>query len=169
MQSSRTSQAPSSVTSAQKDDALVEGSHFSALTTPLIAPTDASPHILVVGGGIIGLTTAWALLDRGYQVTVIAKEWPTYTSKQRMTSQIAGALWELPPAVCGQHTDPISLSHSRKWSWASYKLWCAIADDKELSACSGVFVQKSAFFFPQLSKYLLSWFLILILFHVYHF
>jgi D-amino-acid oxidase len=69
-----------------------------------------SPRVLVVGGDVIGLVTAWALLDRGYLVTIIATEWAPWTTSQRLTSHIAGALWELPTAFCGQHTDSLSLS-----------------------------------------------------------
>ena len=36
--------------------------------------TPFSPRVLIVGGGVIGLTTAWTLLDKGYHVTIIAKE-----------------------------------------------------------------------------------------------
>ena len=65
-------------------------------------------HIVVIGGGVTGLVTAWDLLDRGQEVTVVSKEWASYTKDQRLTSQIAGALWEYPPAACGQHTDVIA-------------------------------------------------------------
>jgi len=30
-------------------------------------------HIHIIGGGIIGLTSAWYLLDEGYEVTIIDK------------------------------------------------------------------------------------------------
>ena len=85
-------------------------------------PTPDVPkkRILVVGGGVTGFTvsytrteshspysqqfqSAWALLDAGYDVTIIAERWTDPTN--RITSQIAGALWEWPPAVCGKHTD----------------------------------------------------------------
>lgn len=83
---------------------------------PLRTPVDSSSRILIVGGGVTGLVTAWTLLDRGYHVTILSKEWASYGPAQRLTSQIAGALWEFPPAVCGQHTDAISLQHSKRWS-----------------------------------------------------
>lgn len=49
-------------------------------------------RILVVGGGITGLVTAWVLLDKGYHVTIVAKEWAFWGKQQRLTFQIAGAL-----------------------------------------------------------------------------
>lgn len=123
------------------------GKDISLDRTPLESPTSSSPRVLVIGGGVTGLVTSWVLLDRGYHVTVIAKEWASHTKKQRLTSQIAGALWEYPPAVCGQHTDAISLRHSKQWSLQAYDIWCAIAAHPDLSNASGVRLKRSDFFF----------------------
>ena len=132
----------------KSESQLVLGKNLCLDPRPQISPTKSSPHILVVGGGVTGLITAWVLLDRGYRVTVLAKEWASYTQEQRLTSQIAGALWEFPPAVCGQHTDSISLSNSKRWCMVAYKLWDAIAADPDLAATSGVQMKRSTFFFP---------------------
>ena len=120
-------------------------SPYSACVTPA---TQTSPRVLVVGGGVTGLVTAWVLLDHGYHVTILAKEWASYGTAQRLTSQIAGALWEYPPAVCGQHTDAISLHHSKRWAMVSYHIWDAIAAVPELAAASGVRMKGADFFFP---------------------
>ena len=67
--------------------------HLSFDRDPLMAPSDHAAHVLIIGGGIIGLSTAWTLLDSGYKVTVLAEEYATLDgSKPRLTSQIAGAL-----------------------------------------------------------------------------
>ena len=95
-----------------------------------------------------GLVTAWVLLDKGYHVTVVAKEWASWGKQQRLTSQIAGALWEFPPAVCGQHTDAISLQHSKRWCMVAYHIWDAIAASSALSELSGVRMKGADFFFP---------------------
>lgn len=121
---------------------------LSAGPTPVHPPTPYSPRVLVVGGGVTGLITAWTLLDKGYYVTVLAKEWASYGKEQRLTSQIAGALWEFPPAVCGQHTDAISLHHSKRWSMVSYHIWDAIASEADLADASGVRMKGADFFFP---------------------
>ncbi|KAG7085631.1 hypothetical protein E1B28_003178 [Marasmius oreades] len=121
---------------------------LTPLHEPLNKPTNYSKHILVVGGGVIGLTTSWALLDRGYHVTIMSKEWASFGKEQRLASQIAGALWEYPPAVCGQHTDKISLQHSKKWCMVAYHIWNAIASNEELSKAAGVRMMPSAFYFP---------------------
>ena len=123
------------------------GKDISLNPTPLHAPTPASPTVLVIGGGVTGLITSWVLLDRGYHVTIVSKEWASQTKAQRLTSQIAGALWEYPPAVCGQHTDAISLHHSKRWSLQAYDVWAAISADPQLSAAAGVQMQRSDFFF----------------------
>ncbi|KAK0194984.1 FAD dependent oxidoreductase [Armillaria mellea] len=76
-------------------------------------------RVLVVGGGVTGLTTAWVLLDAGYNVTVVAEQWAPATP--RIPSQIGR--WEYPPAVCGQHTDATSLALSKGWSLTSYRIF----------------------------------------------
>lgn len=88
----------------------------------------------------------WVLLDRGYHVTVLSKDWAN--SEKRLTSQIAGALWEFPPAVCGSHTDAISLAHSKGWCMTAYHIWDGIASVPALSEASGVRMMPSDFFFP---------------------
>ncbi|KAI0389713.1 nucleotide-binding domain-containing protein [Xylariaceae sp. FL0594] len=124
---------------------LTLGRDITPLGQPLRQPTSKSPHILVIGGGVTGLITSWVLLDRGYRVTILSKAW--VSDEKRLTSQIAGALWEFPPAVCGQHTDAISLAHSKKWCMIAYHIWDGIASIPSLSRESGVCMMPSDFFF----------------------
>ncbi|KAI1374723.1 FAD dependent oxidoreductase [Hypoxylon crocopeplum] len=119
---------------------------ISPIGQPLRRPTNKSPHVLIVGGGVTGLISSWVLLDRGYRVTIVSSAWAS--DEQRLTSQIAGALWEFPPAVCGQHTDKISLAHSKHWSMTAYHIWDGIASIPALSEASGVRMMPSDFFFP---------------------
>lgn len=114
----------------------------------LVQPTASSPHVLVVGAGVTGLVTAWVLLDKGYRVTIVSKAFVNFSGGDRLTSQIAGALWEFPPAVCGAHTDRISLSNSKRWCMVAYHAWDAIAAVPELRRASGVRMLPSGFFFP---------------------
>lgn len=125
------------------------GMDLSLDPSPLKAPRSTSPRVLVVGGGVTGLVTSWVLLDRGYHVTIVSKEWASYGKGQRLTSQIAGALWEYPPAVCGQHTDAISLQHSKRWSLQTYDIWSAIAANQDLSKAAGVRMRRANFFFRE--------------------
>ncbi|KAI2610411.1 FAD dependent oxidoreductase [Hypoxylon sp. NC1633] len=120
---------------------------ISPIAQPLRRPTPKSPHVLVVGGGVTGLISSWVLLDRGYRVTIVSNAW--VSDEQRLTSQIAGALWEFPPAVCGQHTDKISLANSKHWSMTAYHIWDGIASIPSLSEASGVRMMPSDFFFPE--------------------
>ncbi|KAI1207906.1 FAD dependent oxidoreductase [Annulohypoxylon truncatum] len=103
---------------------------LSVASEPLIKP-GTLPRILVIGGGVSGLMTAWILLDKGYRVTVISKEWAWTKDFQRsrLTSQIAGALWEYPPGGCGltEIESPgggwATIHHYREWSLESYDFY----------------------------------------------
>ncbi|KAK0465938.1 FAD dependent oxidoreductase [Desarmillaria tabescens] len=91
------------------------------LSLNVIKPPPNGKRVLIVGGGVTGLTTAWVLIDAGYDVTVVSEQWAPATP--RITSQIAGALWEYPPAVCGSHIDVHSLASSKGWSLTSYHIF----------------------------------------------
>ena len=130
------------------DHPLILGENLSLEPFPQQSPDAASSTVLIVGGGVTGLINAWVLLDRGYHVTVVSKEWASFTEQQRLTSQIAGALWEFPPAVCGQHTDVLSLQKSKLWCMVAYNIWAAIASNPSLAALAGVQMRASNFFFP---------------------
>ncbi|EEP77756.1 predicted protein [Uncinocarpus reesii 1704] len=119
-------------------DPLLVGDDLYAGPEPLHPPTRTSPHVLIIGGGVTGLTTAWLLLDRGFRVTIVSKEWASYGSAQRLTSQIAGALWELPPAGCGPQAVQEKLEIVQKWAMESLKVYCRMAENEELAAAYGV-------------------------------
>lgn len=104
---------------------------LTVAATPLVAPTLQSKRILIIGGGVSGLMTAWMLLDKGYHVTVLSKEWAWTSDFQhsRITSQIAGALWEFPPGGCGlteiESPGPgwATIKHYREWALQSYEFY----------------------------------------------
>lgn len=100
-------------------------------------------HILVIGAGISGLTTAWTLLDRGYKVTIITAKYATVDEK--ITSQIAGALWEWPPPVCGSfwHWEDICLESLKRRCLVSFHRFKELADNPD----TGVRMINSNFFF----------------------
>ena len=80
-----------------------------------------------------------------YKVTVVAKEYASpVASGKRITSEIAGALWEWPPAVCGRHTDEKSLERSKVWCMDSYGKFMELAmNPKE----TGAYLRQSVFYF----------------------
>lgn len=104
------------------------------------------------------------MLDAGYSVTIISEKWASLDD--RITSQIAGALyvhsldlihivltlihrWEYPPAVCGKHTDVISLRKSKKWCMTSYRVFERLQKlfpDQELPH-HGIRMRMANFFF----------------------
>ncbi|KXX78186.1 D-amino-acid oxidase [Madurella mycetomatis] len=100
---------------------------------PLVQPGPAaeSKHILILGAGVSGLLVAWMLLDKGYRVSIFADDWAWTKDfkKSRMTSQIAGALWEFPPGGCGlteiESVDDkwAKVQHYREWALQSYEFY----------------------------------------------
>lgn len=94
--------------------------------------------VVVIGAGVIGLTSALCLRQRGFGVTVIADRFAP-----RITSVVAGALWEWPPAVCGRHQDEGSLSRVKGWCEASYEIFADLARDPH----TGVYLRPVTFYF----------------------
>ncbi|KAF8997685.1 hypothetical protein BDZ89DRAFT_1083515 [Hymenopellis radicata] len=84
----------------------------------------------------------WALLDAGYDVTIVAERWAD--PKNRITSQIAGALWEFPPAV-------ISLHNSKRWCMTAYRVFDRLQETMPRSDYfdHGVQMRMANFFFDQ--------------------
>lgn len=99
------------------------------------------PHALVIGAGVSGLTTALCLHERGIPSTVVAEKFSPH-----ITSNVAGALWEWPPAVCGYHHDEISLARSKEWCMTSFRKFETLASVRE----AGVYVRPVTFYFRNL-------------------
>lgn len=97
-------------------------------------------HALIVGAGVSGLTTALELRERGMRVTVVAEAFAP-----DIVSVVAGALWEWPPAVCGYHSDQVSLERSKEWCMSSFKRF------REMSERSipGVHLRMVNFYFKE--------------------
>jgi len=95
--------------------------------------------VVIIGGGVIGLTNAYYLLKKGFEVSVYSKKFGVET-----TSAVAGALWELPPAVCGYYeTDTQDLlPQLEDWSEFSYRIFSI----QEKSGNSGVYFRTVAFY-----------------------
>lgn len=98
----------------------------------------AGRKALVIGAGVSGLTCALCLARRGIEVTVVADRFAP-----QITSVVAGALWEWPPAVCGQHNDALSLARSKSWCATSYDIFAELARDP----ATGVFLKPATFYF----------------------
>ncbi|WTW93494.1 FAD-binding oxidoreductase [Streptomycetaceae bacterium NBC_01309] len=96
-----------------------------------------TPSALVLGAGISGLTSALALVERGFRVTIVAER-----VSPDIVSAVAGALWEWPPAVCGQHDDVRSLERSKSWCVESYREFTKLAAMPD----TGVFVRPAVFY-----------------------
>lgn len=99
----------------------------------------ASRSALVVGAGVSGLTTALCLARQGLQITIVADQ-----VSPGITSNVAGALWEWPPAVCGRHHDDVLLAPSKAWSLTSYLRFRPLA---QVPHRTGVFLRPANFYF----------------------
>lgn len=96
--------------------------------------------VLVIGAGVSGLTSALCLARRGFEVTIVADRFAP-----QVTSVVAGALWEWPPAVCGHHNDQESLARSKVWCEASYDIFANLARNP----ATGVFLRPATFYFKK--------------------
>ena len=92
--------------------------------------------------------SALQLLDHGYRVTVLAREWASFGAAQRLTSQISGALWEMPSAPCGLRITPANIACVRGWALDSYRAYAALASDSDLVVRFGVRLCKNLSCFP---------------------
>lgn len=72
------------------------------------------PPIAVIGGGVIGLTSAARLLEAGFPVTVFARTLPPHT-----TSDIAAAFWS--PSATADHVK------ARQWAMDSLATFQSLA------------------------------------------
>ena len=97
-----------------------------------------SQRLLVIGAGVSGLTSALCLIRKGFEVTLVADR-----LAPRVTSVVAGALWEWPPAVCGFQQDQVSLNRSKVWSAISYDAFTELAGD----TATGVFLRPATYYF----------------------
>lgn len=97
-------------------------------------------RVLVLGAGVSGLTSALELLRRGFAVTLLADRFAP-----DVTSVVAGALWERPPAVCGSTMEPAALRRAQAWSETSYEVFTDLAAGTE----TGVFLRPVTFYFPR--------------------
>ncbi|KAJ6559736.1 nucleotide-binding domain-containing protein [Mycena capillaripes] len=107
--------------------------HIDFNLDPLITPTPGSPQILIIGAGIVGMSAAWTLLESGHKVTVLASHFANRLDGDRLMSQIAGTLWEYPPAVCGHTSDVEALEIAKRWAMVSYHVFRYMAATPYLS------------------------------------
>ncbi|KAK8085109.1 nucleotide-binding domain-containing protein [Apiospora hydei] len=107
---------------------------------------------MIVGGGVTGLVTVWTLVDKGCHITILAKGWASYGSPQRLTSQIAGALWEFPPASAGSTQTPsrcVTPGAGFVLYLGRHRLRLPRKDDPSSTERAGVRMKHVSFFFPE--------------------
>ena len=99
----------------------------------------SQPRVVVIGGGVSGLTVAYYLLRKGFHTTIIADKFAEET-----TSMVAGALWEMPHAVCGHQEagESLKLHILEQWSRFSYHIFKRLHADES----SGVHLRRVNFY-----------------------
>ncbi|MEH2449985.1 FAD-dependent oxidoreductase [Nostoc sp.] len=102
---------------------------------------DDDVNILVIGAGVSGLTTAICLREVGFRVVIVADRFAP-----DLTSIVAGALWEWPPAVCGSHGAPRSLERSKNWCMTTYNKFKKIHAEFG-SEETGLYLKDAYFYF----------------------
>ncbi|MEH2423666.1 MAG: FAD-dependent oxidoreductase [Nostoc sp.] len=102
---------------------------------------DNDLKILVIGAGVSGLTTAICLREVGFRVVIVADRFAP-----DLTSIVAGALWEWPPAVCGSHGAPRSLERSKNWCMTTYNKFKKIHAEFG-SEETGLYLKDAYFYF----------------------
>ncbi len=93
---------------------------------------------LVIGAGVSGMTTAACLRLAGIDTILVGEQF-----MPQITSAVAGALWEWPPAVCGYHHDEVSLARSKQWCMVSFRMFEKLAASPE----AGVYIRPVTFYF----------------------
>lgn len=88
--------------------------------------------IVVVGGGAVGLATAWVLVGKGYHVIVVSDR-----AGEDCVSGGAGAIWEFPPF----QIEP--LEEARGWLMASLDVFNILANDSD----TGVVQRRVGYYF----------------------
>lgn len=81
--------------------------------------TESRKHILVLGAGVTGLTSALFLAEAGHDVTILAAHVPGDESIE-YTSPWAGAHWRTHAAVDDERM--------RQWDVATYEYWCELLE-----------------------------------------
>lgn len=112
---------------------------MNRVVTANVSP-DGQLRVLVIGAGVVGLTTALCARWAGHHVVVAADRFAP-----DITSVVAGALWEWPPAVCGHHRDEDSLERAKAWCMTTYEMFRRLARN----AHTGVHMRTAAFYFRQ--------------------
>ncbi|KAF7725971.1 hypothetical protein EC973_009117 [Apophysomyces ossiformis] len=107
----------------------------------------SKPHILIIGGGITGLTTALVMLEKDYLVTILSKQF--VSTDATTVSQPSVILWEWSPSLSGPHTESLSSEVAKRWSLIAYERFQTMAEDQKLSDKSGISMQLTNYLFRQ--------------------
>ena len=117
---------------------------------PSVCPSPPK-NVVIVGGGVIGLSIAWEMALRGRQVTVIERGAPLAARRPASSNQTQTTSWTaagiLPPANFHRATDPLEklrgFSHERWPKWAE-TLKQTTGIDPGFARCGGYYLAETA-------------------------
>ncbi|TQV95527.1 hypothetical protein V2A60_000717 [Cordyceps javanica] len=86
--------------------------------------TRNSPLVIVLGAGVIGLQTAINLLEAGYSIAIVARDWPG-DQNFGYTSMWAGAQW--------RSTSKMHEKHMQHWERRTFQHWLTLTSRHDVS------------------------------------
>lgn len=114
---------------------------YTILSATMNAKMRRNQHhrVLIIGSGVIGLTSAYLLLEKGYGVTIVSKEFPSTRRLPKIASEAAGAIW-VPPEMMGRHPAakerPDIADTLKRWSADGEQRYTALAKDSRNTGVS---------------------------------
>lgn len=108
---------------------------FCRTVTDMTSPPSSPGHVVVVGAGIVGLGTAWALVRDGWQVTVVDRDAPGSGASGGNGAQLSYSyvqpladpgIWAQLPKLLLSRDSPLRFrlqADPAQWAWLAQFMW----------------------------------------------
>ncbi len=98
------------------------------------------PHVMIVGGGVVGCTTAMELVSRGYRVTVVERNQIAAQTSGESSWAGAGIVFPLLPWSYGDDVNALALEGAKLYPQVNAQLLDKTGIDSELTT-SGMLIK----------------------------